>query len=78
MRLKYIGEDWEYENLVPPMKINLKRNEIYNVNIQDDSQVIAVNGQQMATEPSTINVIFPQGAWIPYMPHRFVKCWKQV
>ena len=78
MPYKYLGEDYTYHNLVPQVDIKLKKDEVYNVQIASDAQTVIINGQPIASEPSQIRVMFDNGAWIPYMPHRFNIMWEHV
>lgn len=75
----YIGEDWTYRNLVPPMDVELKHGQQYDIRIESNAQTIYVNGVPMSTEATEIRVVLPPDyqAWIPYNPARFVKDWQQ-
>lgn len=74
----YIGEDWVYKNLVPPMNVELKHGQQYDIHIESDSQMIYVNGVPKVTEPVEVRVVLPPDyqAWIPYNPARFIKDWQ--
>lgn len=74
----YIGEDWVYKNLVPPMDVELKHGQQYDIRIESNAQTIYVNGAPMSTEATEIRVILPPTyqAWIPYNPARFIKDWQ--
>lgn len=74
----YIGEDWVYKNLVPPMDVELKHGQQYDIRIESNAQTIYVNGVPMSTEATEIRVILPPEyqAWIPYNPARFIKNWQ--
>lgn len=74
----YIGEDWVYKNLVPPMDVELKHGQQYDIHIDSDPQMIYVNGVSIVTEPAEIRVVLPPEyqAWIPYNPARFIKDWQ--
>lgn len=74
----YIGEDWVYKNLVPPMDVELKHGQQYDIRIESNAQTIYVNYVPMSTEATEIRVILPPTyqAWIPYNPDRFVKDWQ--
>lgn len=74
----YIGEDWVYKNLVPPMDVELKHGQQYDIRIESNSQMIYVNGVPMSTEATEIRVVLPPTyqAWIPYNPARFIKDWQ--
>lgn len=74
----YIGEDWVYKNLVPPMDVELKHGQQYDIRIELNAQTIYVNCVPMSTEATEIRVILPPTyqAWIPYNPDRFVKDWQ--
>ena len=74
----YIGEDWVYKNLVPPMDVELKHGQPYDIRIECNAQTIYVNCVPMSTEATEIRVILPPTyqAWIPYNPARFVKDWQ--
>lgn len=73
----YIGKDWVYKNLVPPMNVELKHGQQYDIHI-DDSQMIYVNGVPIVTESVEVRVVLPPDyqAWIPYNPARFIKDWQ--
>lgn len=73
----YIGEDWVYKNLVPPMNVELKHGQQYDIHIESDSQMIYVNGVSIVTESVEVRVVLPPDyqAWIPYNPARFIKDW---
>ena len=74
----YIGEDWVYKNLVPPMNVELKHGQQYDIHIESDSQMIYVNGVPKVTESVEVRVVLPPDyqAWIPYNPTRFAKDWQ--
>lgn len=74
----YIGEDWVYKNLVPPMDVELKHGQQYDIHIESNAQMIYVNGVPMITEATEIRVILPPTyqAWTSYNPDRFVKDWQ--
>ena len=74
----YIGEDWVYKNLVPPMNVELKHGQQYDIHIESDAQMIYVNGVPIVTESVEVRVVLPPDyqAWIPYNPARFVKDWQ--
>ena len=74
----YIGEDWVYKNLVPPMNVELKHGQQYDIHIESDSQMIYVNGVPIVTEPVEVRVVLPPDyqAWIPYNSARFIKDWQ--
>ena len=74
----YIGEDWVYKNLVPPMDVELKHGQQYDINIESNAQTIYVNGVPISTGPTEERVVLPPDyqAWIPYNPARFVKDWQ--
>lgn len=74
----YIGEDWVYKNLVPPMNVELKHGQQYDIHIESDPQMIYVNGVPIVTESVEVRVVLPPDyqAWIPYNPARFVKDWQ--
>lgn len=74
----YIGEDWVYKNLVPPMDVELKHGQQYDIHIESNAQTIYVNGVPMSTEATKIRVVLPPTyqAWIPYNPSRFLKDWQ--
>lgn len=74
----YIGEDWTYRNLMPPMDVELKHGQQYDIHIESNAQMIYVNGVPMCTEATEIRVILPPEyqAWIPYNPARFIKDWQ--
>jgi hypothetical protein len=78
MPYKYIGENYTYHNLLPQVDIELKNGEEYDFQTQSDAQIITINGQQVQTQPNEIRAVFDNGAWIPYMPKRFEKCWQYV
>ena len=50
----YIGEDWVYKNLVPPMDVELKHGQQYDIHIESNAQTIYVNGVTMSTEPTEV------------------------
>lgn len=74
----YIGEDWVYKNLVPPMDVELKHGQQYDIHIESDSHMIYVNGVPIITAPAEVRVVLPPEyqAWIPYNPVRFIKDWQ--
>lgn len=74
----YIGEDRVYKNLVPPMDVELKHGQQYDIHIESDPQMIYVNGVPMVTESVEVRVGLPPDyqAWIPYNPARFIKDWQ--
>lgn len=74
----YIGEDWVYKNIVPPMNVELKHGQQYDIHIESDPQMIYVNGVPIVTESVEVRVVLPPDyqAWIPYNPARFVKDWQ--
>lgn len=74
----YIGEDWVYKNLVPPMDVELKHGQQYDIHIESDSQVVYINGVPIQTQPAEVRVVLPPDyqAWIPYNPARFIKDWQ--
>ena len=74
----YIGEDWVYKNLVPPMDVELKHGQQYDIHTESNAQMIYVNGVPTVTEATEIRVVLPPAyqAWIPYNPDRFVKDWQ--
>ena len=74
----YIGEDWTYRNLVPPIDVELKHGQQYDIHIEADAQVVYINGVPIQTEPKEVRVVLPPDyqAWIPYNPARFVKDWQ--
>jgi hypothetical protein len=74
----YIGEDWVYKNLVPPMNVELKHGQQYDIHIEFDAQVVYINGVPIQTKPKETRVVLPPEyqAWIPYNPARFVKDWQ--
>lgn len=74
----YIGEDWVYKNLVPPMNVELKHGQQYDIHIESDPQMIYINGVPIVTESVEVRVVLPPDyqAWIPYNPARFVKDWQ--
>ena len=74
----YIGEDWVYKNLVPPMDVELKHGQQYDIHIESDSQVVYINGVPIQTQPAEVRVVLPPEyqAWIPYNPARFIKDWQ--
>lgn len=74
----YIGEDWVYKNLVPPMDVELKNGQQYDIHIESDSNMIYVNGVSIVTRPAEVRVVLPPEyqAWIPYNPARFIKDWQ--
>ena len=75
----YIGEDWVYKNLVPPMDVELKHGQQYDIRIESNAQTIYVNGVPMSIEATEIRVVLPPTyqAWIPYNPARFIKDWQE-
>ena len=75
----YIGEDWVYKNLVPPMDVELKHGQQYDIRIESNAQTIYVNSVPMSTEATEIRVVLPPTyqAWIPYNPARFIKDWQE-
>lgn len=74
----YIGEDWVYKNLVPPMNVELKHGQQYDIHIETDAHIVYINGVPIQTGPKEIRVVLPPDyqAWIPYNPARFVKDWQ--
>ena len=50
----YIGEDWTYRNLVPPMDVELKHGQQYDIHIESDAQVVYINGIPMQTKPTEV------------------------
>ena len=56
----YIGEDWVYKNLVPPMDVELKHGQQYDIHIESDSQMIYVNGVPIVTKPAEVRVVCHQ------------------
>lgn len=74
----YVGEDWVYKNLVPPMDVELRHGQQYDIHIEYDSQVVYINGVPIQTRPSEVRVVLPPEyqAWIPYNPARFIKDWQ--
>lgn len=74
----YVGEDWTYKNLVPPMDVELKHGQQYDIHIESDSQVVYINGVPIQTHPAEVRVVLPPEyqAWIPYNPARFIKDWQ--
>lgn len=74
----YIGEDWVYKNLAPPMDVELKHGQQYDIHIEYDPQMIYVNGVPIVTKPAEVRVVLPPEyqAWIPYNPARFIKDWQ--
>lgn len=74
----YIGEDWVYKNLVPPMDVELKHGQQYDIHIESNVQTVYINGVPMSTEPTEVIVVLPPTyqAWIPYNPARFEKDWQ--
>lgn len=74
----YIGEDWVYKNLVPPMDVELKHGQQYDIHIKSDSHMIYVNGVPVVIAPAEVRVVLPPEyqAWIPYNPARFIKDWQ--
>lgn len=74
----YIGEDWVYKNLVPPMDVELKHGQQYDIRTESNAQTVYVNGVPMSTEATEIRVVLPPTykAWIPYNPARFIKDWQ--
>ena len=74
----YVGEDWTYRNLVPPMDVELKHGQQYDIHIESDAQVVYINGVPMQTQPAEVRVVLPPEyqAWIPYNPARFIKDWQ--
>ena len=74
----YIGEDWVYKNLVPPMDVELKHGQQYDIRIESNAQTVYVNAVPMSTEATEIRVVLPPTyqAWIPYNPARFIKDWQ--
>lgn len=74
----YIGEDWTYRNLMPPIDVELKHGQQYDIHIETDAQVVYINGVPIQTGPKEIRVVLPPDyqAWIPYNPARFVKDWQ--
>lgn len=74
----YIGEDWVYKNLVPPMDVELKHGQQYDIRIESNAQTVYVNGVPMSTEATEVRVVLPPTyqAWIPYNPARFIKDWQ--
>ena len=74
----YIGEDWVYKNLVPPMDVELKHGQQYDIRIESNAQTVYINGFPMSTEATEVRAILPPTyqAWIPYNPARFVKDWQ--
>lgn len=74
----YVGEDWVYKNLVPPMDVELKHGQQYDIHIESDAQVVYINGVPMQTKPTEIRIVLlpDYQAWIPYNPARFVKDWQ--
>lgn len=74
----YIGEDWVYKNLVPPMDVELKHGQQYDIHIESDSHMIYVNDVPTVTAPAEVRVVLPPEyqAWIPYNPVRFIKDWQ--
>lgn len=75
----YVGDNWEYHNLIPDMTYNLEHGKKYNIQIQTDAQQVIVNGTPMTTPPTEIRVYLPPQykAWIPYTPKRFAAHWKE-
>ena len=74
----YIGEDWVYKNLVPPMDVELKHGQQYDIRIESNAQTVYINCFPMSTEATEVRVVLPPTyqAWIPYNPARFVKDWQ--
>lgn len=74
----YIGEDWVYKNLVPPMDVELKHGQQYDIHIESDSHMIYVNDVPIVTGPAEVRVVLPPEyqAWIPYNQARFIKDWQ--
>ena len=74
----YIGEDWVYKNLVPPIDVELKHGQQYDIRTESNAQTVYINGVPMSTEATEIRVVLPPTyqAWIPYNPARFVKDWQ--
>ena len=66
----YIGEDWVYKNLVPPMDVELKHGKQYDIRIESNAQTVYVNGFPMSTEATEVRVVLPPTyqAWIPIQP----------
>ena len=75
----YIGEDWVYKNLVPPIDVELKHGQQYDIRTESNAQTVYVNGVPMSTEATEIRVVLPPTyqAWIPYNPARFIKDWQE-
>ena len=55
----YIGEDWVYKNLVPPMDVELKHGQQYDIHIESDSHMIYVNDVPIVTGPAEVRVVLP-------------------
>lgn len=74
----YVGEDWTYKNLVPPMDVELKHGQQYDIHIDSDSHVVYINGVPIQTQPAEVRVVLPPEyqAWIPYNPASFIKDWQ--
>lgn len=78
MKMQYCGPNYVYHNYVPSVDVELVTDKIYDVELASDAQNIIVNGVAMQTEPNEYHIIFSNGAWIPYMPHRLSVMWKKV
>lgn len=78
MKMQYCGPNYIYHNYVPLVDVELVTDKIYDVELTSDAQNIIINGVAMQTEPNEYHIIFSNGAWIPYMPHRLSVMWKKV
>lgn len=78
MKLKYIGDDFTYHNLIPQIDIELKHGQEYDADITSDAQTIVINNQVVQSAPSEVRVVFSNGAWIPIMPQNLDKLWQRV
>ena len=85
-KLQYIGptQTIKASSLRDPndsINIDLKKDEQYTVELQNDGPITIINNQNQTIIPpdSTIWIIFPfSGGCIPYSPEAILKQWKMI
>lgn len=72
----YIGEDTVWNNLIPNVQMELKNNQDYNVQFQQEGPQMIINGQPVITPDTTIWAVFQNGCKIPYAGNLIQNFWR--
>lgn len=77
MNIKFIGPEYTYTDALSNESIDLKTNQIYDIDLQYDGPQVIVNGQRVFDDNGTFWVVFNgMNIQIPYAHSCLLKQWE--